>query len=57
MDDARRKEILDYLERASRLSPAQRLKCMGEMRDFLYKNMTPEGWKLFEKRGEYRKVS
>jgi len=50
MDDERRKEIHDYLECAAKLSPKQRLRCMGEMRDFFYKNMTPEGRKFFEKR-------
>ncbi len=43
------KIIQDYINRARSLSPEERLRCMGEIRRFLYEHMTPEGRRIYEK--------
>lgn len=46
------KKIDDYIERCRRLTPEEKLKKMGEMREFFFKYMTPEGRAfLLETRG------
>lgn len=45
-------ELDDYLDRCSKLTPEERLRKLGELRDFFLKHMTPEGKKAFwESRG------
>ena len=44
-----RKELRDYLDRCKYLDPEARLCYMGELRDFLYEHMTPEGRKFFQR--------
>lgn len=46
------RELSEYIDRASQLSPEQILMYLGRMRDFLYKCMTPEGRKYFESQRE-----
>lgn len=39
-DDA---DLMDYIERCLKLTPEERLRRMGEMREFFFKHMSPEG--------------
>jgi len=42
-------EILEYFDRFKNMPAEEILKYMGELRDFFYKYMTPEGREFFEK--------
>jgi len=44
-----RDEILEYFDRFKNMPAEEILKYMGELRDFFYKYMTPEGREFFEK--------
>ena len=41
-------EIREYLRRFESMSAEDRLRVMGQLRDFFYRNMPPEGRKFFE---------
>ena len=49
MTDETPAEIRAYIARFKDYTPEQILKCLGDMRDFLYDNMTPEGRIFFER--------
>jgi len=49
MTDESPAEIRAYIARFKDYAPEQILQMLGEMRDFIYDNMTPEGRKFFER--------
>ena len=48
LGDEEKREMDIYLDRFQSVPPQDLLRYMGQMRDFFYKYMTPEGKKFFE---------
>ena len=48
LSEEEKRDIDSYLDRFRNASPQDILRYMGQMRDFFYKHMTPEGRKFFE---------